>query len=91
MNNVTYGLYFNTIIVFGWLIEMKTWQWIYSYGLMSVGILVCYFMDDIEKLIRRLNYDFKTKGIFIFLIIFFKLLFNFNVSFSVIEYLSSDI
>jgi len=52
MNNVAYALYFNTIIVFGWLIEMKTGQWIYSYGLISVGILVCYFLDDIVKLIK---------------------------------------
>jgi len=56
MNNVAYALYFNFWFVISWMLEMKEGHWIYGYGTMAVGILICYFLDEIVELVKRLPF-----------------------------------
>lgn len=55
MNNVGYALLHNFFFFFGFYYYLKYQDAFIGFGIIACGIMVCYFLDDIFKIIKLIN------------------------------------
>lgn len=53
MNNILYALYFNLWLFFGFTYWLKYQDAYTGFGIIGVGVLICYVLDDIFLFFRK--------------------------------------